>query len=212
MHGPLQPSTSACSVVASNIFNGLCNSMRQSSYSTILNGVYNQIVGPETPSSTTFIDDANPYSNAILNGSYASINGSGITVINDGRYRGGGEGLTNRANYNISHTIYLDATSGVNIVTGNLKFGNQSLIKFNNNSGTLFADSTKESSNSFSGPKTLTLDFESGIFIKNKTILQNSYIPSTSTSPGTSGQIATDSNYFYSYDGSKWKRTALAEW
>jgi len=36
--------------------------------------------------------------------------------------------------------------------------------------------------------------------------------PVTSNSPGTSGQVATDSNYFYSYDGSKWKRTALAEW
>jgi hypothetical protein len=37
-------------------------------------------------------------------------------------------------------------------------------------------------------------------------------LPTNPNSPGTSGQIATDSNYFYSYDGSKWKRTALSEW
>jgi hypothetical protein len=36
--------------------------------------------------------------------------------------------------------------------------------------------------------------------------------PATPNSAGSIGQIATDSDYFYSYNGSKWKRTALAEW
>jgi hypothetical protein len=114
-------STSARDVLSSNIFNGFCNSMCTTSYSTIVNGVYNKILGPSAPFNTTVdIDIAAPFNNAILNGSYASIRGSGITVINDGRYRGGGLGFTNRADYNNSSTIYLDATSGVNIVTGNL--------------------------------------------------------------------------------------------
>jgi hypothetical protein len=161
-------STCECSVLYSNIFNGFCNTMCTSSYSTILNGVYNQIVGPSIPFNTTVdVDLAAPFNNAILNGSYASIRGSGITVINDGRYRGANLSTTFRASYNNNSTIYLDATSGVNIVTGNLRFGNQSLIKFNinNNSGTVFADSTKESVNNFSGPQTLTLDFASGVYI-----------------------------------------------
>ena len=169
--GLFRSSTSACNVVASNIFNGLCNNMRESSYSTILNGVYNQIIGPQVPSSTTFIDEAQPFNNAILNGSYASINGSGITAINDGRYRGGGLGFTNRANYTNSSTIYLDAINGVNIVTGKLT-------------------------------------------LKEKEVYANQVLnaPSSSYTPGQSGQFSFDSNYFYSHNGIKWRRTALSEW
>jgi hypothetical protein len=64
-----------------------------------------------------------------------------------------------------------------------------------------------------SGPHTLTLDFASGVFIKNKTILQNSYIPSAENSAGTSGQFAFDSNYFYyCRDTNDWVRTALSKW
>jgi hypothetical protein len=46
----------------------------------------------------------------------------------------------------------------------------------------------------------------------NSLVLQNNYIPSSSSSPGVSGQIITDSNYIYSHNGIKWRRTALAEW
>lgn len=46
----------------------------------------------------------------------------------------------------------------------------------------------------------------------NTLVLENNYIPVSSNSPGISGQIARDSNYFYFYDGRKWKRTALSEW
>jgi hypothetical protein len=113
--GRFHPTTTACDVVSSSILNGLCSSICRSSYSTILNGVANSIIGPAVPVSTIFIDDAYPYNNSILNGSYAEIRGSGITVINDGRYRDGA-----RASYAGSRTVYIDATSGVNIVTGNL--------------------------------------------------------------------------------------------
>jgi hypothetical protein len=64
-----------------------------------------------------------------------------------------------------------------------------------------------------SGPHTLTLDFASGVFIKNKTILQNSDIPSNENSSGTSGQFAFDDNYFYyCRKTNDWVRTALSKW
>jgi hypothetical protein len=163
--------TCACSVINSNIFNGLCNTMCTSSYSTILNGVHNQIVGPSIPFNTTIdVDNAAPFNNAILNGSYASIRGTGITVINDGRYRGGNLSTTFRASYNNSNTIYLDAINGLNIVTGKL-------------------------------------------ILKEKEIYANQVLnaPVSSNSPGESGQFSFDSNYFYSHNGIKWRRTALAE-
>jgi hypothetical protein len=51
---------------------------------------------------------------------------------------------------------------------------------------------------------------QTGIF--QGIFLTNNYTPSSSTSFGVSGQIATDSNYIYSHNGIKWRRTALAEW
>lgn len=56
------------------------------------------------------------------------------------------------------------------------------------------------------GPHTLTLDFKCGI------VLRTECVPLTSSSNGFSGQIAIDSNYFYSHNGIKWRRTALSEW
>lgn len=163
--------TSVFNVISSNIFNGLCNTMCTTSYSTILNGVNNQIIGPPTPSNSTFVDTAAPFSNAILNGSYASVRGSGITVINDGRYRGGEPGFTYRADYTNSRTIYLDATNGVKIVTGKL-------------------------------------------ILKEKEVYANQVLnaPSSCDEIGESGQFSFDSNYFYSHNGIKWRRTALSEW
>jgi hypothetical protein len=177
-------STNACDVVSSNIFNGLCNIMCCSSYSTIINGVYNVIRGPKAPTNATNqVNNANPYNNAILNGSYASVLGSGITVINDGRYRGGDFGITFQEAYGngsneTSRTIYLDASNGVRVVTGNLNVQTGSLI------------------------------------LKGKEIYANQVLnaPSFSNAPGESGQFSFDSNYFYSHNGVKWRRTALAEW
>jgi hypothetical protein len=160
-------STSSCDVISSNFFNGLCNSICRSSYSSIINGVGNRIIGPTVPTNNTFIvNQADPYNNAILNGSYAEIRGSGITVINDGRYR---EGDT--AFYTTSRTVYLDAINGINIVTGKL-------------------------------------------ILKEKEIYANQVLnaPSSSDEIGESGQFSFDSNYFYSHNGIKWRRTALAEW
>jgi len=63
------------------------------------------------------------------------------------------------------------------------------------------------------GPNTLTLDFISGTYIKNRTILEtHSYVPSTYTSYGVSGQLSFDANYFYRHNGTNWTRTALSIW
>ena len=63
------------------------------------------------------------------------------------------------------------------------------------------------------GQNTLTLDFLSGTYIKNRTILQSdSYVPSTYTSYGVSGQLAFDPNHFYRHNGTNWTRTALSIW
>ena len=89
--------------------------------------------------------------------------------------------------------------------------GRCSLIS-SNHSGAVIISDAQSRVHASSGPNTLTLDFISGTFIKNKIILENSYVPSSSASFGVSGQITTDSNYIYSHDGVRWRRTALAEW
>lgn len=44
-------------------------------------------------------------------------------------------------------------------------------------------------------------------------VMDTSYIPTTSTSPGTKGQITADGNYLYfCKDTNFWVRTALAKW
>jgi hypothetical protein len=47
----------------------------------------------------------------------------------------------------------------------------------------------------------------------NGFVMDTSYVPATSTSPGTKGQITADSNYLYfCKDTNLWVRTALSEW
>jgi hypothetical protein len=142
--------------------------------------------------------------------SYDSFIGAGVenTAAGQVSFIGHGDGNTADGMYSfIGNGFSNSALADYSYIVG----GACATIDANHIGAAILGDGQFREHNS-SGPHTLTLDFASGIFIKNKTILQNSYVPSTSTSPGTSGQIATDSNYFYSYDGSKWKRTALAEW
>jgi len=47
----------------------------------------------------------------------------------------------------------------------------------------------------------------------NGFVMDTSYVPTTSTSPGTAGQITADSQYLYFCKATNlWVRTALAEW
>ena len=44
-------------------------------------------------------------------------------------------------------------------------------------------------------------------------VMDTTYVPTTSTSPGTAGQITADSNYLYFCKSTDlWVRVALAEW
>jgi hypothetical protein len=44
-------------------------------------------------------------------------------------------------------------------------------------------------------------------------VMDTSYVPATSTSPGTAGQITADSEYLYFCKATDlWIRTALAKW
>ena len=103
--------------------------------------------------------------------------------------------------------------------------GQNNIVKVNNgfaiggrygtvtHSGAGLISDSQTRTHSTSGPNTLTLDFVSGTYIKNKIIFQHdNYIPSASTSPGISGQIAYDSNYHYRHNGINWIRTAMAVW
>jgi hypothetical protein len=185
-----------------SIVGGRDNCITTGIYNVIVHGCENLIYGPKhdpnygnmliTCLNTVINGEKNVINgvcnNTIINGNLNIISGACMSIISNGR------------DNSIIKSDYSSILAGnrVSISSGH--------------SGSAILSDSQDRVHISSGPHTLTLDFASGIFIKNKTILQNSYIPSTSTSPGTSGQIATDSNYFYSYDGSKWKRTALAEW
>ena len=150
--------------------------------------------------------------NNLISGGYSFIGGGLSNEIQSAdatsSFIGGGDGNKIRGAYSfIGGGISNEVRANHSYIIG----GRCSIVNTSHCGAAILGDGQDRIHNS-SGPHTLTLDFASGIFIKNKTILENSYIPSTSTSPGTSGQIATDSNYFYSHNGIKWRRTALSEW
>jgi len=81
------------------------------------------------------------------------------------------------------------------------------------NYSTIIGDFDFNRQKTTAGQFTLSLDFASGTYIKNKVIIQNdNQIPVNYTSFGISGQIAFDSNYFYRHNGNYWTRTAMSTW
>ena len=145
-----------------------------------------------------------------INGSYSTIGGGSCSNV-IGLYSFIGGGCCNSVN-----GLYSFIGGGQkNCVLSNFGYipgGRCSVIQSSHSGAAILGDGQNRAHNS-SGPHTLTLDFISGTYIKNKIIFQgDDYIPSQSTSFGISGQIAYDTNYHYRHDGIKWKRTALAEW
>jgi len=131
-----------------------------------------------------------------ISGQASFIGGGSLNIICGGAnsYIGGGTSNCVLANY------------------GYIVGGRCSVVQANHPGAAVLGDGQNRPHRS-SGPDTLTLDFASGVYIKDRIIfLTNSYIPSSSSSFGVSGQIATDSNYIYSHNGIKWRRTALSEW
>lgn len=83
--------------------------------------------------------------------------------------------------------------------------GSNTTINSAHSGAVVIADS-RNSEHLSSGPNTLTLDFSNGVFMKLNTII------TSPNSPGTSGQISFDSNYFYRHNGLNWTRTAMSAW
>lgn len=220
-----------------SIVGGSCNSINASTGNfgffpngmIILGGKNNSIEGYSTYSSII-----GSFSSRIQTGQYnfiaASNNNRIFNLANSSVILGGTTSCIDGCNGNMCFNTIINSTNARILGTcssliinspnsriccgsfySNIIGGQGAIINIGHTGASLLTDGQSRAKIS-SGPHTLTLDFASGIFIKNKTILQNSYIPSDSTSPGTSGQIATDSNYFYSHNGIKWLRTALSEW
>jgi hypothetical protein len=136
---------------------------------------------------------------AILGGKYNDLSGDYAFIIGGWR-----NSVSGRYGFNLG--------GEANVVKANHAFAIGGKLASAIHSGAGVISDSQTRTHSTSGPNTLTLDFASGTYIRNKIIFQgDNYIPSTSTSFGISGQIAYDSNYHYRHDGVKWKRTALAE-
>jgi hypothetical protein len=143
--------------------------------STILNGQRNHIWG------------ANTCFNSIINGFCSYLSGTHSTIINGrNNFVTGSFGVILNGTQNKIFSNY-----------GSILAGTRSTIQVDHSGAVLLSDS-QDRDHTSAGSNTLTLDFASGTFIKNKIILENSYIPSSSASFGVSGI--------------RWRRTALAEW
>ena len=174
---------------------GYRNLISGAGFSALLGGAENSIV------SNNLIGRASDKLNIIAGGCKNIIFGGCSSII------GGSDNLITNT---ICSSIIAGSNSTITARCATILGGRCTVIS--HTGAFVIADSTSRIKNS-PAENTLTLDFISGTYIKNKIILQgDNYIPSQSTSFGISGQIAYDSNYHYRHDGIKWKRTALSEW
>jgi hypothetical protein len=193
---------------------------------SLVGGIYNKIIG----GSYQFIGGG--IENIIFDASCSALVGGSQNSIISNRRRGrdadvlniiaggcnniiiGGcssiiGGSDNTIDNTICSSIIAGSNSTITATCGTI-LGGQCVV-ISHTGAAMIGDHTERIKNSV-GKDTLTLDFVSGTYIKNKIIFQNdNYIPSTSTSFGISGQIVYDSNYHYRHDGKKWKRTVLSE-
>lgn len=166
---------------------GCDNIISGSASSSILGGTNNRAISDQVGGRSA--DNVN----AILGGSFNIISG-GQNIIAGG----------------ISNKITFACCSSILGGNSNTITANCSIILGGNNitvshcGVTFIGDHALAAKTSVSN-NTFIVDF-SGIILKSQ------YVPSSSTSVGYSGQIAMDSNYFYSHNGVKWRRTALSEW
>jgi hypothetical protein len=153
--------------------------------------------------------------------SYYEVNNNSFGLANDQGILGG--------RYNNLSGDYAFIIGGFrNAVSGRYGFslgGEANVVKANHaftiggklgsaiHSGAGVISDSQTRTHSTSGPNTLTLDFASGTYIKNKVIIQNdNQIPVNYTSFGISGQVAFDKNYLYRHNGDYWTRTAMSTW
>ena len=201
---------------------GGCGNVASKCFSVILGGA-NNLVGYSIGGYSAIIGAGGQ--NSICAGASTILGANGSKIFSSGpSYNGGGSnnlilgGFVNViTGLSISSSTIIGAGQNcINNANNATIIGSNNHILSGHHSAAIISDGNfneeiilRESS----GPNTLTLDFLSGTYIKNKIIFQgDTYIPSQSTSFGISGQIAYDSNYHYRHDGIKWKRTALSEW
>ena len=177
-------------------------------FSTILGGVCNFIHSPQNG----FPGGLDVSQNNSIIGGACNVVGKGLDYTQDGFtarssiIHGYKNKLYGVGSYIVGSEFSCINNDGVSIYGGRNVSGHHA-------GSTIIADYDNSRQKVTAAENTLTLDFISGTYIRNKIIFQgDNYIPSQSTSFGISGQIAYDSNYHYRHDGIKWKRTALAEW
>jgi hypothetical protein len=143
--------------------------------------------------------------------SYDSFIGAGVenTAAGQVSFIGHGDGNTADGMYSFIGNGYSNsALADYSYIVG----GACAIIDSDHIGAAILGDGQFREHNS-SGPHTLTLDFSSGTYIKNKVIIQGYYnIPSTPNSFGISGETAYDNNYHYRHNGTNWTRTAMSTW
>jgi len=172
---------------------GWKNLISGASYSALIGGAQNQIVSDRIWGREVAprIGDS---LNVIVGGDINLISGCLNVIV------GGSQNIIKGRSNNI---LAGSVNQIINVCNSTILAGYKTCAIHSNS--TIIGDYIDRSKTS-AGPHTLTLDFASGI------VLRSQCIPLTSSSNGLSGQIAIDSNYFYSHNGVKWRRTALSEW
>jgi hypothetical protein len=193
-----------------SLVGGVCNRILGGSYQFMGGGLFNIISGSSCSSLLGGAD------NSIVSNNVIGRSADKLNIIAGGCQNlifGGCSSIIGGSDNAILNTICSSIIGGSNsTITARCAtiLGGKCIV-VSHTGAVMIGDHTSRIKNSV-GKDTLTFDFVSGTYIKNKIIFQSDdYIPSSSTSFGISGQIAYDSNYHYRHDGNKWKRTALAE-
>jgi hypothetical protein len=170
----------------SAVFNSIvggCNNNIRGSSNSFIGGGACNVITGNRPAA--FISSG--YFATILGGCCNTINGNFSSILNGDK-----------------NSIYSNASS---ILAG------RCVTILSNHSGSTILSDTQSRTHISSGPHTLTLDFASGTYIKNKVIIQDdNQIPVNYTSFGISGQVAFDKDYLYRHNGTNWTRTAMSIW
>lgn len=194
-----------------SIFGGIGNTISgaySQGFSTILGGVYNTVHSP----SDGFPGGLEVSQNNTIIGGACNNLGKGLSHTQ--------QDFTARSSIvnGFKSTLYGVAS---NIIGSEFSCVNNSFVSIfggRNISGhhygsTIIGDALYNRQKVSAGEYTLTLDFASGTYVRNKIIIENdSSVPQTYNSFGISGQVAFDKNYLYRHNGENWTRTAMSTW
>ena len=200
---------------------GGCGNVASKCFSVILGGA-NNLVGYSIGGYSAIIGGG--AENSICAGASTILGSFNSKIYSRGTTRGDGGGSNNLilgGSSNVitglfisSSTIIGAGSNCINNANNATIIGSNNLILSGHDYATIISDGNyyqewPRTRNS-SGPNTLTLDFLSGTYIRNKIIFQNdNYAPSNHTSFGISGQISYDKNYLYRHNGDHWTKVQM---